>query len=292
MYKHHFISALTRVQRLVVLVGLLTLIVGSQNVSAQSQLAQDAYAIFEGSCLICHGPDGAYRETLLMEHDALIEGGTVIPGNPNASELYKRLLGNTENGVQMPFGQPPLPPQSIEAIRRWIVAGAPDWATIPTTNSRFISPGEILDTIETHLMSLEPFDRAYARYFTLAHLYNAGETSQILGEYRKALYKLVNSLSWGLDVTNPQPIDPQATIFYIDLRHYEWDVNDAWTKIEEEYPYHIAFDAPAQLGLRNQLGRLQTQMKDRCAVGSYRLVYCNGIHPTALSRPAFAATNG
>ena len=261
MYKHHFISALTRVQRLVVLVGLLTFLLGSQNVSAQSQLAQDTYAIFEGSCLICHGADGAYRETLLMEHDALIEGGTVVPGNPNASELYKRLLGPTESGVRMPFGQPQLPAQSIEAIRRWIVAGAPDWATIPATNSRFISPGEILDTIHTHLMSLEPFDRAYARYFTLAHLYNAGETSQILGEYRKALYKLVNSLSWGLDVINPQPIDSQATIFYIDLRHYEWDRIDAWTKIEEEYPFHISFDAPAQSGLREQLGRLQTQMK-------------------------------
>ena len=110
-------------------------------------------------------------------------------------------------------------------------------------------------------MSLDPFDRAYARYFTLAHLYNAGETSQILGEYRKALYKLVNSLSWGVTVTNPIPIDSQGTIFYIDLRHYEWDVNDAWSKIEEEYPYHIAFDAPAQSALRNQLGRLQTQMK-------------------------------
>ena len=161
----------------------------------------------------------------------------------------------------MPFGQPPLPPQSIEAIRRWIVAGAPDWATIPTTNSRFISPGEILKSIETHLNTLSAFDRAFARYFTLTHLYNAGETPELLGEYRKALYKLVNSLSWGLDVINPIPIDPQATIFYIDLRHYEWDVNDAWSKIEEEYPYHIAFDAPAQLGLRNQLGRLQTQMK-------------------------------
>ena len=252
MYKRNFICPL---------ICLWAFIVGSNIVSAQSQLAQDTYAIFEGSCLICHGADGAYRETLLMEHDALIGGGTVVPGNPNASELYKRLLGNTENGVQMPFGQPPLPPQSIEAIRRWIVAGAPDWATIPTTDSRFISPGEILDTIETHLMSLEPFDRAYARYFTLAHLYNAGETSQILGEYRKALYKLVNSLSWGLDVINPQPIDSQATIFYIDLRHYEWDRIDAWTKIEDEYPYHISFDAPAQLGLRNQLGRLQTQMK-------------------------------
>ena len=196
-----------------------------------------------------------------MEHSELIEGGTVVPGNPNASELYKRLLGPTENGAQMPFGQPQLPAQSIDTIRRWILSGAPDWATIPTTNSRFISPGEILKSIESHLTTLEPFDRAFARYFTLTHLHNAGETPELLGEYRKALYKLVNSLSWGLDVINPIPIDTQATIFYIDLRHYEWDVNDAWTKIEEEYPYHIAFDAPAQSVLRNQLGRLQTQMK-------------------------------
>ena len=161
----------------------------------------------------------------------------------------------------MPFGQPPLPPQSIEAIRRWIVAGAPDWAAASTSDRRFISPSEVFTSIETHLNTLSAFDRAFARYFTLAHLYNAGEPTGILQEYRKALYKLVNSLSWGLDVINPIPIDPQATIFYIDLRHYEWDVNDAWSKIEEEYPYHIAFDAPAQLGLRNQLGRLQTQMK-------------------------------
>ena len=261
MYKRHFISKLIGTRHYIVLIGLLTLIASSQNVSAQSQLAQDAYAIFEGSCLICHGADGAYRETLLMEHTALIGGGTVVPGNPNASELYKRLLGPTESGVQMPFGQPPLPPQSIEAIRRWIVAGAPDWATIPATNSRFISPGEILKSIETHLNTLSAFDRAFARYFTLTHLYNSGETPELLGEYRKALYKLVNSLSWGLDVINPIPIDPQATIFYIDLRHYEWDANDGWTKIEEAYPYHISFDAPAHLALRNQLGRLQTQMK-------------------------------
>ena len=110
-------------------------------------------------------------------------------------------------------------------------------------------------------MSLEPFDRAFARYFTLTHLHNAGETPELLGEYRKALSKLVNSLSWGVSVINPQPIDSQATIFYIDLRHYEWDRIDGWTKIEEAYPYHISFDAPAHLALRNQLGRLQTQMK-------------------------------
>ena len=273
MYKRNFICPL---------ICLWAFIVGSNIVSAQQRLAQDAYAIFEGSCLICHGPDGAYRETLLMEHTALIKGGTVVPGNPDASELYKRLLGNTENGVQMPFNQPQLPAQSIEAIRRWILSGAPDWATIPTTDSRFISPGEILNTIETHLNTLEPFDRAFARYFTLTHLYNANETPEILREYRKALSKLVNSLSWGVSVINPQPIDSPATIFYIDLRHYEWDRIDGWTKIEEAYPYHIAFDAPAQSGLREQLGRLQTQMN--CVIPS---VHIDWFLATASTPPLY-----
>ena len=95
----------------------------------------------------------------------------------------------------------------------------------------------------------------------MTHLYNAGESVGILQEYRKALYKLVNSLSWGSTVTNPQPIDPQGTIFYIDLRHYEWDVNDGWGQIEAEYPYHISFDAPAQVALKEQLRRLQGEMK-------------------------------
>ena len=252
MYKRHFIFAL---------MCLLPLAAGSQNIAAQSRLAQDAYAIFEASCLNCHGADGAFRETLLMEHSELISRGIVVPGNPNASELYKRLLGPTENGAQMPFGLPQLPPQSIDTVRHWILAGAPDWTVTPTTLRRFITPREILTSIKSHLNSLSSFDRSFARYFTMTHLYNAGETPEIRAEYRTALYKLVNSLSWGSGIINPQPIDPQATVFYIDLRHYEWDVNDGWTKIEEAYPYHISFDAPEHLALRNQLGRLQTQMK-------------------------------
>ena len=72
---------------------------------------------------------------------------------------------------------------------------------------------------------------------------------------------MVNSLSWGSTVINPQPIDPEETILYIDLRNYEWDRNDGWTKIEAEYPYHIGFDAPTQTALKAQLGRLQGEMK-------------------------------
>ena len=254
-----FIPTLIGIQHRTALISLLILIIGSQTVSAQQQIAVDTYAIFQQSCLICHGPDGAYKESLLMEHNALIEKGSVVPGNPDASELYKRLI-TTETAKRMPLGQPQLPDQSINTIRNWILAGAPDWAVTSVSNGNFISPAEILNTIETHLMSLAPFDRAFARYFTMTHLYNAGESVGILQEYRKALYKLINSLSWGSTVTNPQPVDSQGTIFYIDLRHYEWDVNNAWAQIETEYPYHILFDAPTQSALKEQLGRLQGEM--------------------------------
>ena len=248
--KYHYIA----------LISLLIFIVGFQNAHSQQQIAQDAYAIFQQSCLICHGPDGAYKETLLIEHNALItENGSVVPGNPEASRLYKRLLG--EGGQLMPLGGPPLPDSQIESVKNWILAGAPDWAAPPTTGGQFISPSEVLNTIETHLMSLSSFDRAFARYFTMTHLYNAGASVGILQEYRKALYKLVNSLSWGGTVINPQPINSQGTIFYIDLRHYEWDVNDGWGQIEAEYPYHISFDAPTQTALKAQLTRLQGEMK-------------------------------
>ena len=264
MLKHYSVCYLIGLckphQHCIALISLLILIVSSENVHPQQGVAQDTYAIFQQSCLICHGPDGAYKETLLIEHNALVkENGSVVPGNPEASRLYKRLLG--EGGQLMPLGGPPLPNPQIEIVKNWILAGAPDWAAPPTTDGQFIPPSEILNTIETHLMSLSSFDRTFARYFTMTHLYNAGKSARILQEYRKGLSKLVNSLSWEREITNPQPIDPQGTIFYIDLRHYEWDRNDGWPQIEGAYPYHIGFEAPTQTTLQQQLGRLQTEMK-------------------------------
>ena len=112
-----------------------------------------------------------------------------------------------------------------------------------------------------HVASLAPFDRGFARYFTSTHLYNAGETAETLRAYQRALSKLVNSLSWGREVINPQPIDQEATIFYIDLRDYEWEIGtNRWTLIEMEYPYNIDFDAPTQTALREKLTNLREEM--------------------------------
>ncbi len=245
----------------VALVYLLIFIVGYQSADAQQDLARQAYAIFEQNCLNCHGEHGAYTEQLIIEHTALVApGGAVIPGNPEASEFYQRLI-ETAPEKRMPLNASPLSQAAIDTIRDWIAVGAPDWRDTFEVEGTFITPKEMLETIENHVNSLSPFDRTFARYFTLTHLYNAGETTEALLAYRRALSKLVNSLSWGRKVTNPRPIDSEETIFYIDLRDYEWEIGtNRWTLIEAEYPYGIAFDAPTQTGLREKLMNLREEL--------------------------------
>ena len=245
----------------IIFVCLLTsILVNAHNVDAQQNLAQQAYAILEQSCLNCHGAHGAFTEEIIIEYTSLIETGAVVSGEPDASELYKRLI---EERVEkrMPLGQPPLTPAAIDTIRQWILAGAPNWEDTSHATGTFITPKRMLETIEDHVNSLAPFDRAFARYFTMTHLYNAGETTEALHAYQRALSKLVNSLSWGREVIKPEPIDPEATIFYIDLRDYEWEIGaNRWTQIEQVYPYGIEFNAPTQTDLRKKLMDLREAM--------------------------------
>ena len=206
----------------------------------QQPISQQAFTIFEQHCLDCHGEFGSYTDALLIKHANLIEDRAVIPGQPDASELYLRLLGDTDTGSQMPLGQEPLDAETIATIRSWIESGAPDWEAIPKPKRSFITTEAMLQSIHTHVTSLTAFDRSFARYFTLTHLYNAGASDDNLRAYRNALSKLVNSLSWGSEVIKPKPIDQEETIFYIDLRHYEWDIkSDKWYKIEQAYPYGV-----------------------------------------------------
>ena len=250
-----------KIGRYLPIVILICIGLGFATADAQENLAQEVLAIFQQSCLICHGPHGSFTEQLVIQSSQeLIDTGKVIPGNPDDSVFYQRLI-ETAVEKRMPLGQPPLTPEAIETIRQWIQAGAPDWNALARTDIDFITTEEMLQTIENHVESLEPFDRAFARYFTSTHLYNAGETTQTLQTYQRALSKLVNSLSWGRKVTKPQPIDSQATIFYIDLRDYEWEIGtNRWTQIEQAYPYNIKFNAPTQTALHEKLTNLRQEM--------------------------------
>ena len=122
-----------------------------QIVYAQQPLAQQAFAVFEQHCLDCHGEFGSYSDVLTIKHKDLIEDRAVIPGQPDASELYLRLLGDTDNGSQMPLGQEPLDPEAIATIRRWIEARVLQIGRrFPKPKRRFIITEAMLKTIHTH----------------------------------------------------------------------------------------------------------------------------------------------
>ena len=218
------------------------IVFGISSAEAQERIAEQAYQIFQAHCMNCHGEQGTHKEILRIDHESLIEIGTVVPGDPLGSEFYRRLTQNTVGKPQMPLGTPPLSNAAIDTVRRWILAGAPAWDVSRDVN--FITPEAMLKQLSAHLSTLPEFDRPFARYFTMTHLYNAGENPETLQLYRTALAKLVNSLSWGSEVINPQPIDALETLFYIDLRKYEWDIRgDAWGQIETVYPYTIEYAA-------------------------------------------------
>ena len=227
--------------------------------SAQQELTQQAYLILQTKCFACHGPHGTFTENLVIDSaSGLVDTGAVVPGQPLNSNLYARLI-TPDNTKRMPLGQDPLDDASLQVIRDWIAAGAPSWETHHDVT--FIRTDAMLTVMQQHIQTLNPFDQPFARYFTMTHLYNAGKSPEARNAYKIALAKLVNSLSWGFDIHNPHPIDDAETIFYIDLRNYDWDLRDAWTQIENVYPYGIAFDEETQAGLHAKLANLQQTME-------------------------------
>ncbi len=102
----------------------------------------DVDAILKQRCIVCHSDNSRFSappEGLrLTDLDRVLLGGdrvVVIPGNPEASELWRRVEGLAS--PRMPFDGPPwLTEAQIDLIRTWIEEGAVDdegnRAPIPT----------------------------------------------------------------------------------------------------------------------------------------------------------------
>jgi hypothetical protein len=204
-------------------------------------LARKARALLETHCYRCHDQDGTNEGGVnyILDRDKLIERRKLIPGEPDKSRLYKRV---THPNDPMPPEEEKVRPSKDEMrlLRAWIAAGAPG-ATTPTSKRALVSAAEMLALMRADLTKVGERSRRFTRYFTLAHLYKAGLSTDELQSYRHALSKLVNSLSWDGKIVVPQPIDPAGTILRIDLRDYQWN-EKTWEAILTTNPYGVAAD--------------------------------------------------
>jgi hypothetical protein len=99
--------------------------------------------------VVCHGaapgsggldlrPANAYRSLVGVPSTFDAARTRVVPGVPDASLLWQKLAARTLEleGVPlspMPLGDPPLSPAELDAVARWIAAGAPETGSVPGT---------------------------------------------------------------------------------------------------------------------------------------------------------------
>ena len=162
----------------------------------------------------------------------------IVPGSTEESKLFQRVA----KGEMPPDGEK-LPAAEIETLKKWIEADAPAFST--GTQREFVTPVEMLSVMLKDLEKANDRDRPFYRYFTLTHLYNAGFEDNELESYRQGLSKLINSLSWGREVRVPVSVDAAKTVLRIDLRHYKWNENDAWSRVIAADPYHVTYSNAA-----------------------------------------------
>ncbi len=103
---------------------------------ATSWYALRVQPILDRHCVSCHGPEKVRAELRLDSYAALHRGGAggavVQPGQPERSELLRRVTLPADHDDVMPSdGKPLLAPEQTGVLARWIKAGASPEAPPP-----------------------------------------------------------------------------------------------------------------------------------------------------------------
>ncbi len=87
--------------------------------------------ILDDKCVSCHNPNKQKGQLLMTSLSELLKGGesgsTLVPGDPEESELIKRLhLPADDEDHMPPEGKTPLNGNEIAILERWVALGASD----------------------------------------------------------------------------------------------------------------------------------------------------------------------
>ena len=123
----------------VAIVGMVSLSVSSLMAADPLEYNRDVRPILADACFACHGPDSAARKADLRldQRDAAIEMSAIEPGDPELSEMIRRIL--TENPDEImppPETKKTLTDKQKQILSDWVKKGAEyqlHWSFIPPT---------------------------------------------------------------------------------------------------------------------------------------------------------------
>ncbi|MCA8998276.1 MAG: DUF1549 domain-containing protein, partial [Planctomycetaceae bacterium] len=100
---------------------------------------EDVRPILADACFACHGPDSAARKADLRldQRDAAIEMSAITPGDPDLSEMIRRILSDDpEEVMPPPETKKTLTNEQKQILTQWVEQGAEyqlHWSFIPPT---------------------------------------------------------------------------------------------------------------------------------------------------------------
>jgi len=230
---------------LVVAVGGAVSVCGTPAVAAPPAAATRAAEVLRARCARCHGGSafGPHADRggfdRILDRGALVDGELVVPGDPDASRLYRRV----RDGEMPPEGEPPTDAER-EALRAWIAGGAPTW----TAPARALTAEQVAALAVADVRTLSPGRWLHTRYVSLAHRARADADADTLETTRQAVVKLLASLSWRRRLPRIVAVGDSALLLRVDLDELGWSA-DRWDRLAQESPSMAVADtaAPASL---------------------------------------------
>lgn len=124
--------------------------------------------IVEAKCMSCHNKQRSKGDFIMASYKDVLKAGesghpSVTPGDPDNSEVYKRIILPEDHADRMPpEGKTPLKVEEIALLKYWIAAGA--------TDSLKVVEAARVDTVEQLVDNLLPELARYRRRMQIKNL--------------------------------------------------------------------------------------------------------------------------
>ena len=182
----------------------MTLYLSNLATAADVKFSRDVLPILSANCFACHGPDSETREADLRldQRESPLELGVLVPGDPESSELLRRI--NSSDGDEVmppPESKKVLTSQQKQTLRQWIDEGAKyeaHWSFVPPQQT---PP----PTTDWPMWDKNPIDRFIAERLASEGLEPAREAD------RATLVRRVS-----LDLTGLPPSAAESAVFIAD----------------------------------------------------------------------------
>ncbi len=143
----------------ILLLSLASTASAAEPLPARIEFNRDVQPILSDNCFFCHGPDAGQRQADLRLdlRDEAVDGGAIVPGDPEESSLIQRIFSDDED-LQMP---PPdshkrLTQQQREILKAWVEQGAEyqqHWSYEPPVKAEIPAGRDAIDVLVQRSLS-------------------------------------------------------------------------------------------------------------------------------------------